>query len=126
MSSSTHASPSWQHSWLEWPFLDDGHRQLAPALQAWCEQHLQTVDENDLNAACRSLVQKLGQVPGKSQAHCTGLSRVQLAALLAAQWVRGFLRQALLCLKPSGECRWHTLKPFATSYDRHMCLTNTR
>ena len=61
MGNTTQPTPSWQHSWLEWPFLDDGHRQLAPALQAWCEQHLQTVDETDLNAACRSLVQKLGQ-----------------------------------------------------------------
>jgi len=26
-------------TWLEWPFFDDSHRQLAVELDAWCQQH---------------------------------------------------------------------------------------
>ena len=48
-------------AWLEWPFLDDGHRRLAMELDAWCQDHLQHIDETDLRAACRALVSALGQ-----------------------------------------------------------------
>lgn len=53
----TQSSPAW----LEWPFLDDGHRRLAVELDAWCQDHLQHIDETDLHAACRALVSALGQ-----------------------------------------------------------------
>lgn len=51
-----------QHAaWLEWPFFDDNHRQLAVKLDTWCQNHLQYIDETDLHAACRALVTGLGQ-----------------------------------------------------------------
>jgi acyl-CoA dehydrogenase len=47
-------------SFLAWPFLEDRHRALADALEAWCAAHL-PVDHGDTDAACRGLVRALGQ-----------------------------------------------------------------
>lgn len=47
-------------SYLDWPFFDPHHRDLAAALDAWCAQHL-PVDHGDVDAACRALVGMLGQ-----------------------------------------------------------------
>lgn len=46
-------------SFLDWPFLEPRHRDLAARLEAWCEAHL-PVDHRDLDAACRGLVTALG------------------------------------------------------------------
>ena len=46
-------------SFLEWPFLDDTHRGLSAALEAWCDAHL-PVDHGDVDAACQQLVTMLG------------------------------------------------------------------
>lgn len=46
-------------SFLDWPFFEDRHRELAAALDAWCATHL-PVDHGDVDAACRSLVSMLG------------------------------------------------------------------
>ena len=46
-------------SFLNWPFLEDRHRDLAVALEAWCAAHL-PVDHRDVDAACRDLVTMLG------------------------------------------------------------------
>ncbi|MBZ9870070.1 acyl-CoA dehydrogenase family protein [Mesorhizobium sp. BR1-1-9] len=46
-------------SFLDWPFFEDRHRQLAESLEAWCAKNL-PVDHHDVDAACRELVQKLG------------------------------------------------------------------
>ena len=46
-------------SFLEWPFLDDTHRELSAALEAWCDAHL-PVDHGDVDAACQQLVTMLG------------------------------------------------------------------
>lgn len=46
-------------SFLDWPFLDDTHRELAAALESWCDAHL-PVDHADVDAACRQLVGMLG------------------------------------------------------------------
>ena len=46
-------------SFLEWPFFEDRHRDLATALEAWCVEML-PVDHSDVEAACRSLVAMLG------------------------------------------------------------------
>ena len=46
-------------SFLDWPFFEDRHRELAAALEAWCAVHL-PVDHGDVDAACRSLVAMLG------------------------------------------------------------------
>jgi acyl-CoA dehydrogenase len=46
-------------TFLDWPFFDDHHRQLSETLEAWCESNL-PVEHDDVDAACRSLVKKLG------------------------------------------------------------------
>ena len=46
-------------SFLEWPFLDDTHRELSAALEAWCDAHL-PVDHGDVDSACQNLVMMLG------------------------------------------------------------------
>lgn len=54
------------HSFLDWPFLDDGHRAWARTLDAWVAQALPPLampDEHDLDAvyaACGALVRALG------------------------------------------------------------------
>ena len=46
---------------LEWPFFDAEHRALAVEIAAWARRELWESDEpNDVDAACRSLVRKLG------------------------------------------------------------------
>lgn len=46
-------------SYLDWPFLDQRHRDLSAALEDWCAAHL-PVDHSDVDAACRGLVAALG------------------------------------------------------------------
>ncbi len=48
-------------TFLDWPFFADHHRALADDLDAWCKTELAGGhDENDVDAACRDLVDKLG------------------------------------------------------------------
>jgi acyl-CoA dehydrogenase len=49
-------------SFLDWPFLDDGHRRLAEELERWCASEIGT-DRHaaDVDSACRTLVRKLGE-----------------------------------------------------------------
>ena len=47
-------------SFLSWPFFEDRHRDLAAALDQWCQDNL-PVDHSDVDAACKALVAKLGQ-----------------------------------------------------------------
>ena len=46
-------------SFLDWPFFEARHRDLAAALETWCAAHL-PVDHADVDAACRGLVAMLG------------------------------------------------------------------
>lgn len=47
-------------SFLDWPFFEPRHRDLAAALEEWAAANL-PVDHDDVDAACRGLVAKLGQ-----------------------------------------------------------------
>lgn len=47
-------------NFLDWPFFEPRHRDLAAALDRWCAAHL-PVDHADVDAACRDLVAMLGQ-----------------------------------------------------------------
>ena len=47
-------------SFLDWPFLDDRHRALGRDLDAWCASELDHHEPDDVDAACRMLVAKLG------------------------------------------------------------------
>ncbi|HTK01179.1 MAG TPA: acyl-CoA dehydrogenase family protein [Bordetella sp.] len=49
-----------QTDWLDWPFFDDTHRELAARADAWCASSLH-IDHADTDAACRALVGQLGQ-----------------------------------------------------------------
>lgn len=48
-------------SWLDWPFFDQKHHELAQSLEDWCAATLQSVDHSDTDAACRHLVAQLGR-----------------------------------------------------------------
>ena len=48
-------------TFLVWPFFEERHRALAQAIEAWAAANL-PVDHQDVAAACRTLVQKLGRV----------------------------------------------------------------
>ncbi|QJF49682.1 acyl-CoA dehydrogenase family protein [Roseobacter ponti] len=48
-------------SFLEWPFFEDRHRELATALETWCVENLGTVDHSDTDAATVALVRMLGE-----------------------------------------------------------------
>jgi alkylation response protein AidB-like acyl-CoA dehydrogenase len=49
-------------STLRWPFFDDEHRAFARELAAWTKQEIHDAHEvSDVDAACRSLVRRLGQ-----------------------------------------------------------------
>jgi acyl-CoA dehydrogenase len=49
-----------EESWLDWPFLEPQHRQLARELEVWCESELAHGHRQDVDAACRELVRRLG------------------------------------------------------------------
>ena len=46
-------------SFLDWPFFEPRHRDLAAMVDAWATQHL-PVDHGDLDGACRNLVAAMG------------------------------------------------------------------
>lgn len=48
-------------SFLDWPFFEDRHRDLAAELEIWCRDNLHAVDHSDTDTACRDLVSRLGQ-----------------------------------------------------------------
>jgi acyl-CoA dehydrogenase len=47
-------------TFLDWPFFDDGHRDLADELERWCVANLAEPPGDDVDAECRALVRKLG------------------------------------------------------------------
>ena len=48
-------------SYLNWPFFEARHRVLAGKLDAWADDNLAGIDHNDTDAACRNLVEQLGE-----------------------------------------------------------------
>ncbi|HYE27377.1 MAG TPA: acyl-CoA dehydrogenase family protein, partial [Allosphingosinicella sp.] len=46
---------------LDWPFFEDRHRALAAELDAWCSAELADEEPEDVDAACRDLVRRLGR-----------------------------------------------------------------
>ena len=47
-------------TYLDWPFLEPRHRDLANRLDRWAAERLATIDHTDTDAACRALVALLG------------------------------------------------------------------
>lgn len=56
-------------SFLDWPFLQTGHRDLARDLDAWADANLDEPDHSNVDSACRELVAQLGA--GGWLRHCT-------------------------------------------------------
>ena len=48
-------------SYLHWPFFEARHRALAGKLDAWAAANLAEIDHDDTDAACRRLVERLGE-----------------------------------------------------------------
>ncbi|WP_322994444.1 acyl-CoA dehydrogenase family protein [Castellaniella sp.] len=48
-------------SYLEWPFFEPRHRELAVALDAWTATHVTNAHGPDVDADCRALVRALGR-----------------------------------------------------------------
>jgi acyl-CoA dehydrogenase len=48
-------------AYLDWPFFEPRHAELARALDTWAAQHVQEGHGHDVDAACRALVTTLGQ-----------------------------------------------------------------
>jgi alkylation response protein AidB-like acyl-CoA dehydrogenase len=48
-------------TYLDWPFFEPRHRELATALDAWARENLRGGHEADVDAECRSLVAMLGK-----------------------------------------------------------------
>ena len=48
-------------TFLNWPFFDDSHRDLAAQLDAWTTNTLAAIDHADTDMTCRALVSALGQ-----------------------------------------------------------------
>jgi acyl-CoA dehydrogenase len=47
--------------YLNWPFFEARHGELARELDAWATQHISMAHGHDVDAACRALVVKLGE-----------------------------------------------------------------
>jgi acyl-CoA dehydrogenase len=47
--------------WLDWPFFEPRHRNLARDLEAWCRATIHDAHASDPDAACRALVSELGK-----------------------------------------------------------------
>lgn len=47
-------------TFLNWPFFDDKHRDLAQRLDVWAQKELAAIDHSDTDVACRLLVTALG------------------------------------------------------------------
>jgi acyl-CoA dehydrogenase len=47
-------------SFLDWPFFEDRHRELALKLDQWATQNIVNIDHSDVDETCRSLVALLG------------------------------------------------------------------
>lgn len=48
-------------TFLDWPFLDEPHRQLATDLRRWAAREIDHVHDDDIDAATRDLVGRLGE-----------------------------------------------------------------
>jgi acyl-CoA dehydrogenase len=67
-------------AFLDWPFFDETHRDLAEKLERWCKTELTDDESRDLDQACRDLVRKLGD--GGWLRHCVPEIDVRTLALI--------------------------------------------
>lgn len=86
-------------TFLDWPFLEERHRELSAEVEAWAEKHLQHVSHDDVDASCRQLVRDLG--------------RAGLLRHCVAEGVEGRLDVRSLCLIRETLARYEGLADFA-------------
>ena len=48
-------------TYLDWPFFEPRHAELARSLDQWASKHVHQDHGSDLDAECRALVRALGQ-----------------------------------------------------------------
>ena len=48
-------------TFLNWPFFEGEHRDLAAALDVWAKENLSHINHSDTDAACRAIVSALGK-----------------------------------------------------------------
>jgi acyl-CoA dehydrogenase len=83
-------------SYLDWPFFDDSHRQLAAALEAWAAGNvaeLEELEDEDMDKACRSYVSRLGK---------DGFLRYVVPAAYGGVFERLDVRSLCLCRETLG------------------------
>ncbi len=47
--------------WLDWPFFEPRHRELAERLEQWTKATIHDAHASDVDYACRALVAELGK-----------------------------------------------------------------
>ena len=68
-------------SFLDWPFFEPRHRELAEKLDAWAEAELGGIDHSDVDAACRELVTALGRDGWLKHSGAEGDARLDVRTL---------------------------------------------
>ena len=68
-------------SFLDWPFFEPRHRELAERLDAWAEAELGGIDHSDVDAACRELVTALGRDGWLKHSGAEGDTRLDVRTL---------------------------------------------
>ena len=68
-------------SFLDWPFFEPHHRELAERLDAWAEAELGGIDHSDVDAACRELVTALGRDGWLEHSGAEGDARLDVRTL---------------------------------------------
>lgn len=68
-------------SFLSWPFFDAAHGERAAALDVWAAETLGSIDHSDTDAACRTLVAKLGAAGWLQHSGAEGEDRLDVRTL---------------------------------------------
>ncbi len=68
-------------SFLDWPFFEPRHRELAERLDTWAEAELGGIDHSDVDAACRELVTALGRDGWLKHSGAEGDTRLDVRTL---------------------------------------------
>lgn len=68
-------------SFLDWPFFEARHRDLAERLDAWAGSELGGIDHSDVDAACRELVTALGRDGWLEHSGAEGDARLDVRTL---------------------------------------------
>ncbi|HEU0310810.1 MAG TPA: acyl-CoA dehydrogenase family protein [Sphingomicrobium sp.] len=71
--------------WLDWPFFEPRHGELAKQLEAWCAANVGQEHGDNIDAACRALVEKLGRAGFLNLCVASGDQRPDVRSLAIAR-----------------------------------------